>query len=66
MAAFSYFLRHRIHPSLIMRHVKNLEYACDPDHSLLLYRDEVRLDLSNELAALASDKEETDMSCQKT
>eukprot|EP00957_Ditylum_brightwellii_P101995 7773920-Ditylum_brightwellii.AAC.1 len=46
--------------------VNDLEYARDPEHSLLLYRDEVRSDLDNELAALASDEEETGTSCQKT
>eukprot|EP00957_Ditylum_brightwellii_P019902 1501526-Ditylum_brightwellii.AAC.1 len=49
-----------------MRRVNDLEYARDPEHSLLLYRDEVRSDLDNELAALASDEEETGASRRKT
>jgi len=66
IAAFPYLLRHRIRPSLLMRRVNDLEYARDPEHSLLLYRDEVRSDLDNELAALASDEEETGASRRKT
>lgn len=66
LAAFPYLLRHRIRPNLVGRSLDDGEHPRDPEHALLLYRDEGPTDDDPELAALATVEEETGKSRRKT
>lgn len=66
LAAFPYLLRHRIRPKLVGNRLDDEEHPRDPEHTLLLYRDEGPTDDDPELAALATVEEETGKSRRKT
>jgi predicted membrane chloride channel (bestrophin family) len=66
LAAFPYLLRHRIRPNLVMRRVDDDQYPRDPENSILLYQDAAALDTDLEVAAVATEEEETGKSRRKT
>jgi len=65
LAAFPYFLRHRIRPNLIMYRVDDVENVRDPENSIVLYQDKAAHDLDPELAALATQEEKEGKSRRK-
>lgn len=66
LAAFPYFLRHRIRPNLVMHRVDDGEIKRDPVNTILLYRDDAATENDLEAAAVATEEEETGMSRRRT
>lgn len=66
LAAFPYFLRHRIRPNLVMYRLDDEENVRDPEHSIVLYQDKAVDDLDPESAAVATQEENEGKSRRKT
>jgi predicted membrane chloride channel (bestrophin family) len=66
LAAFPYFLRHRIRPNLVMFRLDDEENVRDPEHSIVLYQDKAVDDLDPETAAVAAQEESKGKSRRKT
>jgi predicted membrane chloride channel (bestrophin family) len=66
LAAFPYFLRHRIRPNLVMYRLDDEENLRDPEHSIVLYQDKAVDDLDPESAAVATQEENEGKSRRKT
>eukprot|EP00980_Cylindrotheca_fusiformis_P029419 scaffold23471_cov141-Cylindrotheca_fusiformis.AAC.16 len=66
LAAFPYFLRHRIRPNLVMYRLDDAENVRDPEHSIVLYQDKAVDDLDPESAAVAAQEESEGKSRRKT
>lgn len=66
LAAFPYFLRHRIRPNLVMRRLDDNQYERDPENTILLYQDIGTTDNDPEAANVARAEEETGKSRRKS
>jgi len=66
LAAFPYFLRHRIRPNLVMYRLDDVENVRDPKNSIVLYQDRAVSDLDPESAAVAAQEESQGKSRRKT
>lgn len=66
LAAFPYFLRHRIRPNLVMYRLDDEENVRDPANSIVLYQDKAVSDLDPESAAVAAQEESEGKSRRRT
>lgn len=66
LAAFPYFLRHRIRPNLVMYRLDDVENVRDPKNSIVLYQDQAVRDLDPESAAVAAQEESEGKSRRRT
>mmetsp|Transcript_2901 Transcript_2901/g.6841 ORF Transcript_2901/g.6841 Transcript_2901/m.6841 type:complete len:580 (-) Transcript_2901:251-1990(-) len=66
LAAFPYFLRHRIRPNLVMYRLDDVENVRDPKNTIVLYQDKAVSDLDPESAAVAAQEESQGNSRRRT
>ncbi|CAJ1946912.1 unnamed protein product [Cylindrotheca closterium] len=66
LAAFPYFLRHRIRPNLVMYRLDDEENVRDPKNTIVLYQDKAVSDLDPDATAVATQEESEGNSRRRT